>query len=381
MIQYYNYSHKPLFISVSVTFLPRYSTLLSILLMLDLQESFWVSYTVVFFILAVILLGRIRSSWLLVPFILFAILADTDLILKLVQAYPPASDALEMARRSSAIHRLSILSILLFDGIIVSQLVFINHLAIAFSQRTRWASLRYFEPSEKSLIEPNMSVITKDDLTPSPVRPWAYWLNLVILVLYIIITLVFIGFEIIERTNDTSYPLVVPICTTGMAVLAVINAIVVWGSNQFRSARHIRVLRQNHRNLSYLLLSPILFSLAITTTTTLAWLLYFATSAPVTPTLPITSVVWLILECLLIYLPFFGILLMCFFVHKLDLLCIYQPKLSPSSSLTARKPVTTARKDSIQKDGEDGFVRLSLENTFPLSVPPAAAPHHHAMRT
>ncbi|KAL0095765.1 hypothetical protein J3Q64DRAFT_1711053 [Phycomyces blakesleeanus] len=354
--------------------------------MLNLQESIWVVYTVIFFVLAVILLGRIRSSWLLVPFILFAILADTELILKLVQGHPDEDNALDTATRSSTIHRLPILSVLLFDGIIISQLVFINHLAIAFSQRTRWASLRYFEPSEKSLIEPNMSVITKDDLTPSPVRPWVYWLNLVIVFLYVVITVVYLGFEILERTADISYALVVPICITGMAVLAVTNALVVWGSNQFRSARHIRVLRQNHRNLSYLLLSPILFSVTLTTTATLSWVIYFAAFVNVTSDtpalLPITSTVWFILEGLLIYLPLFGILLMCFFVQKLDLLCIYQPKLSPSSSLTARKPVmTTPRKDSIQKDGEDGFVRLSLENNFPLSVPPAAAPHHHGMRT
>ncbi|KAI7864065.1 hypothetical protein BDF14DRAFT_1937912 [Spinellus fusiger] len=300
--------------------------------MLAPQQCLWVFYSAMFIFLAILLLIRIRSSWLLTPFILFSLLETIDLLMKATHF----NELIDTTLQRMTAYRLSLFSLLLLNGIVVSQLVFINHLAIAFSQRTLWASLRYFESAEKPLIDPSMCVLSKDDLTPSPVRPWTYWLNVALIVLYSADAIVLLIFKTLEM-----YPITEPICISCMAVLTVFNLLIVWTSRQFQSHRHLRVLRQNKRNLIYLLVSPLLLSISLATMAALSWATYLS---PNTDTSTASNNIWLVVECVLIYLPIFIILILCFLVRKLDHLGNYLPVAQPLRPNT--KNVSSKEADS-----------------------------------
>ncbi|KAG0173446.1 hypothetical protein DFQ30_007931 [Apophysomyces sp. BC1015] len=271
--------------------------------MLNQQESAWAVYCAFFALLSFTLALRCRSNRLLWPFAVFSLLVFAGLVIVLTRhASEMTVDSNYWIIISPVINQLPFLSLVLFVGILETQLIFIRHLTIAVSNRNRWGSL-YLQDPEK------IADYGRPQQKLSSPRPWTYWANLVVLAIYTFATIAFLCVRFLQSDNPVRRQQQA-VCTSIMALMAIVNAALIWIGSNLQSMKHLRMMRKNRHDVMFLRLSPILFAFSMTGAALCSWLscgLIYTLSTPV----------WVVLETFVVYLPILVILSLCLFVRRL----------------------------------------------------------------
>ncbi|CEG66135.1 hypothetical protein RMATCC62417_02769 [Rhizopus microsporus] len=260
--------------------------------MLTAQEIAWVIYAIFFTALSLALVIRSRHHVLLLPFVLFSILTSIALIAMLSAHYNYIL-AETWASKSLALNILPVISLLVFLGIMEAQILFIRQVATALNNRERWRSI-YLRDSEKQEGFPVRQ--RKQSL-----HPWNYWTSITILIIYALVVLCCIILQLLafRMSSVKTRDLGMAICITILFILSSTNCIVIWNSSASST------IRQNRDDTLFLRCVPVLFSMALAGTCILAWIHYGAFGYPLAA--------WILIESLLVYLPF--ILILCMSIH------------------------------------------------------------------
>ncbi|KAI9312144.1 hypothetical protein BX666DRAFT_855366 [Dichotomocladium elegans] len=245
--------------------------------MFSAQDISWIVYTIIFLGCTVILVTRFRRNYLLSPFILFAVLSAIALLLMISRQYQGDSVVL-LADRSVAINHMPIFSLLLYAGLVGCQLIYIQHVGrqgdIDKEQRRLFFRLRN--------------------------KPAIFWVTFALLLLYsgIVATLVCVRVTMddnISRTRHLMAGLVVALTALNAMNIAILFL--------------CRPFLQHTRDILFLRTTATLHGIAMVGMSTAAWLFYsMVKSHHISHS--ITSIGWIVLESLLVYLPIFVILVL-----------------------------------------------------------------------
>ncbi|KAI9281802.1 hypothetical protein BY458DRAFT_498024 [Sporodiniella umbellata] len=255
--------------------------------MLSSQEVAWIVYTIFFAIVSIALAVRCRHHLMLLPFVLFGSLTSVAFIVMLGGHYSTSLDSV-WSSQSLVLNILPVISLLVLLGIMEAQVLFIKHVSAALYNRDRWRSI-YMRDSEKSEGFPAGQI-------SHPLRPWNYWASLIVMTVYSMVVLCCVLFQVLET------PLAIPICTTLLCVLSIVESMVAWKSSTFGN------IRQNKDDLIFLRGVPLLFSLSMMGMTLLNWLHTVSTGY--------SDSVWILLESVCVYLPLLILLVMCIHARK-----------------------------------------------------------------
>ncbi|KAI8377614.1 uncharacterized protein BYT42DRAFT_546277 [Radiomyces spectabilis] len=316
--------------------------------MLYSYESAWAAYCSFFILLSVALIWRCRSNLLLLPFIGFSIFATIGLIVAITRR----TYETHWIERSPVLYQWPVLSLLLFIGIIESQQVFFRHLALALYNRQRWGSLYVRDPEKAALY----------GRKPGSARPWTYWFNLVFLTIYTAVVIVNLCLQLVILNKRGS--LASAVCTTILAGLACINAILISSGSSLRAARHLRVLRKNRQDLLFLRATPILFTLVMAGIAVEGWLYVFDLDGT-------TTGGWIALETMIVILTMM-LLGMCLYVRKLHKLGQQYPMMDPM--MEKRNSKRSLRHPQTEKQITTMISRLSQDAADRVTPPASRLP-------
>ncbi|KAI9350382.1 hypothetical protein BD770DRAFT_445936 [Pilaira anomala] len=343
------------------------------------QEKVWAVYTALLIVLNFYLGFRIRKNILLIPFLVFG-LAVTIGTISILAAnsgeYPTYKTAKELAieenrvfdetnhwqSQSLTISILPASSVLVLLGIMEAQLIYIRHMAIAIHNRDHWGSI-YLRDPEKS------QGFIAAQKKKTGLRPWTYWISLVLMILY---SIVCIGTIVVQTTNHIYKSLGVAICVSILCFLACFNAGLIWCSSNSTS-NHIRTIRNNRDDLMFLRFTPVLFAVFMSGITGICWAYYIG---------GISMIAWILLETFTIYLPLMFILIMCIYTGKIQTMGRQYP-----IEVAQKKPKKKSHQQKKEynyttvKDMESVTKKLShYQVNKQITTPPPAtyypSPHH-----
>lgn len=346
-------------------------------MVLSSQEKVWIVYAVLLGFLNLYLAFRIRKNLLLIPFLVFGLLATIGTICLLSTnsgEYPTFESAREAASfnhqafienrywqsQSLALSILPTASVLILFGIMEAQLIFIRHMAVAIHNRDHWGSI-YLRDPEKS-----QGFVTVQKKKTS-LRPWTYWTSLVLMAVYLLVAICPV---IIQRTDYDNKGLGVAVCVSILCLLACFNVGVIWFSCN-SSANHIRTIRKNRDDLMFLRFTPILFSVFMIGLMILSWV-YYKTNA-------IAMSGWMSIESLTVYLPLTLILIMCIHTGKIQTMGRQYP-IEVAQQQQTRRVYPQKQMYSYQtvKDMETVTKKLSFyEVNKVIPTPPPATYNNH----
>lgn len=304
------------------------------------QQDAWAVYAAFFLLFTIFLTFRCRHNLYLLPFVVFGlIVAIFDICLIAASAGVQESSDRYWISKSLVLNLLPTISLLIFLGIMESQLIFIRHISSAIESRT---SLYLRDPEKK--------VVSRQHQKK---RPRAYWLSMLSLFLYTLLAVVNL---ILFLTRTVG----VAICVSLMFIVVCFNTAVIVSYTRETTTNHIRFIRRNRGDLFFLRVTPILFSVCMGGMMMLSWI--HASGVP------ISAAVWIVLESLLVYLPLLCILIMCVHASKFKKMGRQYRMEDDQKSYNTRTFSYT-----VTKDIENVTKKLSQEETLKVAYPPPPA--------
>lgn len=261
--------------------------------MLGQQQDAWAVYAAFFLLFTLFLTFRCRHNLYLLPFVIFGLMVSIfDICLIVANNFDSGLYTTDRywINKSLVLNLLPTISLLIFLGIIESQLIFIRHISSAIESRT---SLYLRDPPEKLKQQQQQKK-----------RPRTYWLCMLSLLLYTILAFV----NLLLFLTRTYEVVGVAICVSLMFVVVCFNTAGILSFTRETTTNHIRFIRRNRGDLFFLRVTPLLFSLCMGGMMMLSWV-YVSTVA-------ISAAGWIVLESLFVYLPLLCILMMCIQVNK-----------------------------------------------------------------
>jgi hypothetical protein len=303
--------------------------------MLGQEVSAWLAYAILFCFFSIALFLHSIYHWNIIPFTLYAICITSGSLFVILN--PNFSDPDRPWRdQEPIINQLPVYSILIFAGIIDWQFVYIRFIETTIKNYKRWGSLHPIVISEKG--DATSGSIKRDLSTGTTTYTehsldslyslsalttkssflfgyWTFWIYISILILYAIVILAFIICKIaISDPNIESFASAIFI--TIMTFPSILNTMfVIYTGSKCHSELISRIMGQNGRETAILCLIPILFTIVMSSTTTIAWMGYTRPDPMIKP-FDGNLTKWILAKSFSVYFPLTILLLCCLFKRR-----------------------------------------------------------------
>ena len=285
--------------------------------MLTQEAGAWLTYSVLFGLISFALLIKSIQQWHIIPFMLYGVcIASGSLSVILTPSLLQPNNS-AWRNQEPIVNQLPVYSILIFAGIIHSHFSHVRFVGSTINNHRRWASLHpvnILEKDSSSVVSVNFDLDFTYSHFVSTAKPsflfsrWIAWIYIVISLIYAAVILAFVICKVLivdSNINAFSSAILITLMTFPV-ILHTLTAI--YSVSKCHSVLISGIMKQNKQNTILYLLKPVLFTIAMSGTTAIAWLAFAGPTS-----FENVMLSWILVKSITVYLPLLLLLLCCMF--------------------------------------------------------------------